>query len=130
MHIMEETGDSSTLYQVHQVFRFLEMFCNFLVHKEIYIYIPFLEELWKIVSTFNKQYSIFKIWFFFRPSVFINHPDDLETILGSSQHIEKGMIYDAIKPWLGTGLLTSGGNDINITNKGHDATVRHRFNSS
>ncbi|XP_011706325.1 PREDICTED: cytochrome P450 4C1-like isoform X1 [Wasmannia auropunctata] len=88
------------------------------------------EELWKIVSTFNKQYSIFKIWFFFRPSVFINHPDDLETILGSSQHIEKGMIYDAIKPWLGTGLLTSGGNDINITNKGHDATVRHRFNSS
>ncbi|XP_011704877.1 PREDICTED: cytochrome P450 4C1-like, partial [Wasmannia auropunctata] len=66
------------------------------------------EELWKIVSTFNKQYHIFKVWLFFLSAVFINHPDDLETILSSSRHIEKSIIYEHIKPWLGTGLLTSG----------------------
>ncbi|XP_011699126.1 PREDICTED: cytochrome P450 4C1-like isoform X2 [Wasmannia auropunctata] len=61
---MEETGVLSILYQDHQVFRFLKMHWNFLVHK---------------------------------------------VILSSSQHIEKGWIYNFIKPWLGIGLLTSGG---------------------
>ncbi|XP_011705224.1 PREDICTED: cytochrome P450 4C1-like [Wasmannia auropunctata] len=69
------------------------------------------EEKWKILTTLNEQYyPILKIWGFFLPAICIRHPDDLEIILGSSQHIEKGMIYDFIKPWLGTGLLTSGGN--------------------
>ncbi|XP_071647079.1 cytochrome P450 4C1-like isoform X3 [Temnothorax longispinosus] len=32
-----------------------------------------------------------------------------ETILNSTKHIEKSLLYDVIHPWFGTGLLTSGG---------------------
>ncbi|XP_071572411.1 cytochrome P450 4C1-like isoform X2 [Temnothorax nylanderi] len=57
----------------------------------------------------NQYYPICKIWEIFLPIVFIRHPDDLETILSSTKHIEKSWIYHALHPWLGTGLLTSGG---------------------
>ncbi|XP_071572410.1 cytochrome P450 4C1-like isoform X1 [Temnothorax nylanderi] len=68
------------------------------------------EEQWKIlVNMTNQYYPICKIWEIFLPIVFIRHPDDLETILSSTKHIEKSWIYHALHPWLGTGLLTSGG---------------------
>ncbi|XP_024883663.1 cytochrome P450 4C1-like isoform X3 [Temnothorax curvispinosus] len=65
------------------------------------------EELWKLQNTFNQYYPIYKIWAFFIPTVVIQHPDDLETILSNTKHIEKSLLYDILHPWLGTGLLTS-----------------------
>ncbi|TGZ38590.1 hypothetical protein DBV15_11251, partial [Temnothorax longispinosus] len=68
------------------------------------------EEQWKIVITLTEEfYPIAKVWGFFFPVIFISHPNDLETILSSTKHIEKSILYDILHPWFGTGLLTSGG---------------------
>uniref|UniRef100_UPI003B6372B6 uncharacterized LOC105567836 n=1 Tax=Vollenhovia emeryi TaxID=411798 RepID=UPI003B6372B6 len=67
------------------------------------------EELWKTYVEITDQYSILKVWVFLSSVVSIRHPDDLEVILSSTNYIEKSNIYDALHPWLQTGLLTSGG---------------------
>ncbi|XP_071578155.1 cytochrome P450 4C1-like isoform X2 [Temnothorax nylanderi] len=73
-------------------------------------YLGSREEQWKIVITLtNEFYPIAKAWGFFFPVISIRHPNDLETILSSTKHIEKTLIYDNLQPWFGTGLLTSGG---------------------
>ncbi|XP_058064481.1 cytochrome P450 4c3-like, partial [Anopheles bellator] len=43
------------------------------------------------------------------PYVMISKASAVERILGSQKHIEKSHDYDFLKPWLGTGLLTSQG---------------------
>ncbi|XP_029157493.1 cytochrome P450 4C1-like [Nylanderia fulva] len=68
------------------------------------------EDQWKLLCTIpNEYYPIFKIWIMFHPAVSIRHPDDLETILSGTKHIEKSRIYETLHPWLATGLLTSAG---------------------
>ncbi|XP_077274027.1 cytochrome P450 4C1-like isoform X2 [Temnothorax americanus] len=67
------------------------------------------EKLWEqLVTLANQYYPILKFWEFILPVVSIRHPDDLETILSSTKHIQKSFLYDSLLPWLGTGLLTSG----------------------
>uniref|UniRef100_H2YYR9 Uncharacterized protein n=1 Tax=Ciona savignyi TaxID=51511 RepID=H2YYR9_CIOSA len=41
--------------------------------------------------------------------IVVCHPAAAEVILRSSKHMEKSYLYEFLKPWLGTGLLTSGG---------------------
>ncbi|XP_070162068.1 cytochrome P450 4C1-like [Polyergus mexicanus] len=68
------------------------------------------EEQWKLLNfIFDKYYPIVKMWGFFSPFVSIRHPDDMETILSSTKHIEKSSMYFVLHPWFGTGLLTSTG---------------------
>ncbi|XP_071571005.1 cytochrome P450 4C1-like isoform X2 [Temnothorax nylanderi] len=68
------------------------------------------KEQWKLLFTITDEfYPILKIWLFFFPIISVRHPNDLETILSSTKHIEKSLLYDVFHPWLGTGLLTSGG---------------------
>ncbi|XP_050452053.1 cytochrome P450 4C1-like [Cataglyphis hispanica] len=68
------------------------------------------EKLWKLIRSLSENfYPILKVWTFFTYAVSIRHPDDLETILSSIKHIEKGHQYNLLHPWLGTGLLTSTG---------------------
>ncbi|XP_025264312.1 cytochrome P450 4C1-like isoform X2 [Camponotus floridanus] len=68
------------------------------------------KEKWKLLCTLsNEYYPIYKFLLFSTFVVSIRHPDDLETILSSTKHIEKGFFYDPLHPWLGTGLLTSKG---------------------
>ncbi|XP_036142986.1 cytochrome P450 4C1 isoform X1 [Monomorium pharaonis] len=68
------------------------------------------EKLWEFLITFSVQYyPIFKVWIFLYGIVSIRHPDDLETILSSTRDIDKSRIYEMLHPWLGMGLLTSGG---------------------
>ncbi|KAL6418322.1 hypothetical protein ACFW04_012207 [Cataglyphis niger] len=68
------------------------------------------EEIWKrFFSIADKYYPIYKLWSLFTYFVSIRHPDDLETILSSTKHIEKGIMYNFLHPWLGIGLLTSTG---------------------
>jgi len=40
---------------------------------------------------------------------FIIKAKDAEKVLSSSKHLEKGLIYDLLHPFLKTGLLTSAG---------------------
>ncbi|KAL6418301.1 hypothetical protein ACFW04_012206 [Cataglyphis niger] len=66
------------------------------------------EGQWKMyISLTDKYYPIFKVWSCFMYFVCIRHPDDMEIILSSTKHIEKGYVYKLLHPWLGTGLLTS-----------------------
>ncbi|XP_070157527.1 cytochrome P450 4C1-like [Polyergus mexicanus] len=68
------------------------------------------EELWILLhSLCDTYYPIFKVWSFFTYAVSIRHPDDLETILNNTKHIQKGLPYNTLHPWFGTGLLTSTG---------------------
>ncbi|KAL6417731.1 hypothetical protein ACFW04_014342 [Cataglyphis niger] len=67
-------------------------------------------EIWeRFFSIADKYYPIYKLWSLFTYFVSIRHPDDLETILSSTKHIEKGIMYNFLHPWLGIGLLTSTG---------------------
>ncbi|XP_024878432.1 cytochrome P450 4V2-like [Temnothorax curvispinosus] len=78
-----------------------------------HIYIHFLEEQWKFLITLTDEfYPIGKAWGFFFPVISIRHSNGLETILSSTKHIKKSLLYDVLQPWFGTGLLTSGESSI------------------
>ena len=47
-----------------------------------------------------------------------------QTILSNPKHIKKSFFYDNIKPWLGTSILTSEGNN---TNKNACFITKFRF---
>ncbi|XP_011172816.2 cytochrome P450 4C1 isoform X2 [Solenopsis invicta] len=67
-----------------------------------------LEELWKIlINLADLYYPILKLWNFLVFLIFIRHPNDLEVMLKNSKHIEKGIFYDALHPFIGTSLFTS-----------------------
>ncbi|XP_055844053.1 probable cytochrome P450 4s3 isoform X2 [Episyrphus balteatus] len=53
--------------------------------------------------------STFRIWFGKDLSVFLTDPEDVKFILGSNQILYKSRNYRVVEPWLGKGLLTSGG---------------------
>lgn len=53
--------------------------------------------------------STFRIWFGKDLTLFVTDPDDVKYILGSNQMLYKSRNYKVIEPWLGKGLLTSGG---------------------
>ncbi|XP_071445182.1 cytochrome P450 4C1-like [Hetaerina americana] len=56
-----------------------------------------------------KYYPVYRIWYFQQPMINVVGPEYVEAILHSSKHIEKGWVYKFLQPWLGDGLLTSGG---------------------
>lgn len=46
------------------------------------------------------------VWFGPIPSVMVYSPEGAEAILTNSAHLNKGLLYDLLHPWLGQGLLT------------------------
>lgn len=67
-------------------------------------------ELYRVVSEIrDKGYQLGLIWLCTIPMLVINGPDSAEVILRSSHHLEKSTLYDFLRPWLKTGLLTSHG---------------------
>ncbi|KAF7389256.1 hypothetical protein HZH66_010393 [Vespula vulgaris] len=63
-----------------------------------------LSKLWEV----NRQYyPFYKLWFLCYFGIILLHPDDTEVLMRSSKHIEKGLVYHFLKPWLFNGLLTS-----------------------
>ncbi|XP_014485091.1 PREDICTED: cytochrome P450 4C1-like [Dinoponera quadriceps] len=44
-----------------------------------------------------------------KPVVYLFKPEFLEIICPSTVNLEKGIVYELLKPWLGNGLLTSAG---------------------
>lgn len=53
--------------------------------------------------------KFFYLWFGPLPMIFLTHPEAAAVILKSSQQVEKSFVYKYMQPWLGTGLVTSGG---------------------
>ncbi|XP_072766428.1 cytochrome P450 4C1-like isoform X3 [Anoplolepis gracilipes] len=65
-------------------------------------------DLWNVRrKILTNYYPISKIWVTIVPIINVAHPNDIETILSSTKHIEKGSVYAYLFPWFGTGLLTS-----------------------
>uniref|UniRef100_H2YYR7 Uncharacterized protein n=1 Tax=Ciona savignyi TaxID=51511 RepID=H2YYR7_CIOSA len=60
-----------------------------------------------MVTELKEQIAV--IWLGPVPVIVVCHPAAAEVILRSSKHMEKSYLYEFLKPWLGTGLLTSGG---------------------
>ncbi|XP_032682980.1 cytochrome P450 4C1-like [Odontomachus brunneus] len=68
------------------------------------------EQLWCLFRTLSDQYyTTFRFWNLHYRLVTIHHPDDIEVILNNTKHLEKGPLYDILRPWLNDGLLTSTG---------------------
>nr|XP_050855942.1 cytochrome P450 4C1-like [Vespula vulgaris] len=65
-----------------------------------------LEKFWK---TNDEFYPIHRIWSLFFSLVTLLHPEDVEILLKSTQHLEKVIPYNFLRPWLSTGLITSSG---------------------
>lgn len=64
-----------------------------------------------MLSTLNVLYpetGLCRIWLAFKPVVILYSPENVETILNSTNVINKGVEYRFLKPWIGEGLITSG----------------------
>ncbi|XP_077287754.1 uncharacterized protein LOC143912344 [Arctopsyche grandis] len=67
-------------------------------------------DFFKKMSEFWNEYGTrFRIFIASQQMIILSEPKDVEVILGSNQLIDKSFEYKYFKPWLGTGLLTSGG---------------------
>ncbi|XP_062538857.1 cytochrome P450 4c3, partial [Armigeres subalbatus] len=62
-----------------------------------------------IRKLYGRQQGFSRAWNGPMPYVMISKASAVEPILGSPRHIEKSHDYEFLKPWLGTGLLTSQG---------------------
>lgn len=58
----------------------------------------------------SKQYTNgFRFWVLGRLSFHITRSHDAEIMLTTTKHLDKGIIYTFLHPFLGSGLLTSSG---------------------
>jgi len=62
-----------------------------------------------LTQLFGRHSGICRTWLGTRPYILVTSPQFLEQIMASSKHIDKSSEYIYLRPWLGTGLLTSGG---------------------
>ncbi|XP_058822817.1 cytochrome P450 4c3-like [Topomyia yanbarensis] len=62
-----------------------------------------------IRKLYGRHQGFSRAWNGPMPYVMISKASAVEPILGSPKHIEKSHDYEFLKPWLGTGLLTSQG---------------------
>ncbi|KAK6630020.1 hypothetical protein RUM44_005755 [Polyplax serrata] len=63
----------------------------------------------RVIERRHRFGLIFRLWLGGNAVVIISNPDDIEVVLKSTKHSEKSFGYEFLKPWLGTGLLTSKG---------------------
>ncbi|XP_060535218.1 cytochrome P450 4C1-like [Cylas formicarius] len=69
------------------------------------------EDAFDYMRSRHKTYGpVFRSWFQGEPIIHICKAEHAELFLKSNVNINKGMIYRYFEPWLGTGLLTGGGN--------------------
>ncbi|XP_034244962.1 cytochrome P450 4c3 [Thrips palmi] len=62
-----------------------------------------------ITQLFGRQHGVCRTWFCTQPYVLLSSPDAVECVLASNRHTDKSDEYLYLRPWLGTGLLTSWG---------------------
>ncbi|XP_015119502.1 cytochrome P450 4c3 [Diachasma alloeum] len=72
-------------------------------HEELYQRIMGMRMLW------GSREGINKAWVGQHPYIFVSKASTVEAVLSSNRHIDKSSDYRFLRPWLGTGLLTSHG---------------------
>lgn len=73
------------------------------------LFMLFAEFFRKLVVWSREFGDIYILWVGPRPFVFIYRAEGVKPLLSSSAHIDKSLEYQYLKPWLGTGLVTSTG---------------------
>ncbi|KYN08578.1 PREDICTED: cytochrome P450 4c3-like [Cyphomyrmex costatus] len=63
----------------------------------------------KLIKWAYKFGDIYLVWVGLRPFIFLYKVEAVQPLLSSSIHIDKSLEYQYLKPWLGTGLVTSNG---------------------
>ncbi|CAG9796529.1 unnamed protein product [Diatraea saccharalis] len=67
-------------------------------------------ELFKLGRRYaNKWKDIYRFIAFNIRAVNIFNPEDIEVVMSTMKHSEKSYFYSFLRPWLGDGLLLSGG---------------------
>lgn len=70
----------------------------------------FVSEFFKKLTKWAEEFGdIFLIWVGQRPFIFLYRVEAVQPLLSNSNHIDKSLEYQYLKPWLGTGLVTSSG---------------------
>ncbi|XP_023247321.1 cytochrome P450 4C1, partial [Copidosoma floridanum] len=65
-------------------------------------------DFYRILRKWGKAYyPVYRMWIIDMAIINISHPDDLEILLTSKNHINKNFGYFYFTPWLKSGLLTS-----------------------
>ncbi|KYN40365.1 Cytochrome P450 4c3 [Trachymyrmex septentrionalis] len=71
----------------------------------------------KLIKWANKFGDIYLVWVGMRPFIFLYRVESVQPLLSSSVHIDKSLEYQYLKPWLGTGLVTSTGEKWHVRRK-------------
>lgn len=70
----------------------------------------FVSEFFKKLTKWAEKFGdIFLIWVGQRPFIFLYRVEAVQPLLSNSNYIDKSLEYQYLKPWLGTGLVTSSG---------------------
>ncbi|XP_070159992.1 cytochrome P450 4c3 [Polyergus mexicanus] len=68
------------------------------------------EEFFQKLRKWAREFGdIYLLWIGLRPFIFLYRVETVQPLLSSSVHIDKSLEYEYLKPWLGTGLVTSTG---------------------
>ncbi|GBN86542.1 Cytochrome P450 4C1, partial [Araneus ventricosus] len=67
-----------------------------------------LQWVWAHCLLYGKT-GLWQATLLFKPAIVFYKPETVEALLSDPELIEKGSEYKLIVPWLGTGLITSGG---------------------
>ncbi|KOX74847.1 Cytochrome P450 4c3 [Melipona quadrifasciata] len=68
------------------------------------------EEAFKKMIKWGRKFGdIYLIWVGMRPFIFLYKAEAIQPLLSSSVHIDKSLEYEYLRPWLGSGLVTSTG---------------------
>lgn len=102
------------------------LFCRHLLHRRRFAGIPsprsypllghvpitrpdvegFVDQIMGMAHLYPNDPRMVVFWAGPVPSVMLYSPELAESILTSSKHLNKGIFYDFLRPWLGDGLLT------------------------
>ena len=73
-------------------------------------FVSCLLEFFRRLVVWSREFGdIYLLWLGTRPLVFVYRAEAVQPLLSSNIHIDKSLEYQYLKPWLGTGLVTSTG---------------------
>ncbi|KAL0901436.1 hypothetical protein ABMA27_006694 [Loxostege sticticalis] len=82
---------------------------DFIIGNALELWLPPVE-LFKLPRKYAQKFErIYRFWSFPFGAVVIYEPSDVEKVLSSTKHNDKGILYTILKPWLQDGLLLSSG---------------------
>jgi hypothetical protein len=65
-----------------------------------------IDQIMGMAQLYPEQPRMVLFWVGPVPTLMIYSAKFVESVLTNSNHINKGIVYDMLRPWLGNGLLT------------------------